>query len=122
MRFPHVIGRHCSGIGVCATECAESMWDRRLVYLNTPQPRLAGNPPRSATARVYCDRDTRFDVVDALAVALLRPCPLRTAGRVSSIAQRARQHAAFQREMRDWRRWRCTTLARHAVAEENPRA
>ncbi len=72
-------------------------------------------PVEGGLSWVYCDRDTRFDVVDAL--ALLRPCPVRSAGRVSSIAQRARQHAAFQREMRDWRHWRRTTLAWHAVDE-----
>ena len=60
---------------------------------------------------VYCDRDTRFALVDAL--ALLRPRPVRAAGRASNAAQRARQHAAFEKDMRDWRRWRRTTLAWH---------
>ena len=50
--------------------------------------------------RGYCDRDTRIDVVDAL--ALLRTRPVRAAGRASSAAQRARQNDAFKRKERDW--------------------
>jgi hypothetical protein len=68
---------------------------------------------------VYCDRDTSFALVDAL--ALLRPRPVRAGGRASNAAQRARQHAAFEKDMRDWRRWRRTTLAWHEVAEARGR-
>jgi hypothetical protein len=60
---------------------------------------------------VYCDRDTSFALVDAL--ALLRPRPVRAGGHASNAAQRARQHATFEKDMRDWRRWRRTTLAWH---------
>ena len=72
-------------------------------------------PVEGGLSWVYCDRDTRFDVVDAL--ALLRPRPVRAAGRASSAAQRARQNDAFTTEERDWRRWRRTTLAWHEVTE-----
>jgi hypothetical protein len=72
-------------------------------------------PVEGGLSWVYCDRDTRFDVVDAL--ALLRPRPVRTAGHASNAAQRARQHAAFEKETRDWRRWRRTTLAWCEVTE-----
>ena len=72
-------------------------------------------PVEGGLSWVYCDRDTRFDVVDAL--ALLRPRPVRAAGRASSAAQRARQNDAFTREERDWRRWRRTTLTWHEVTE-----
>ena len=67
------------------------------------------------TSWVYCDRDTRFDVVDAL--ALLRPHPVPVACRASNAAQRARQRDAFDRELRGWRRWRRTTLKWHEVTE-----
>ena len=40
-----------------------------------------------------------------------------TACIASNAAQRAHQHAAFEKDMRDWRRWRRTTLACHEVAE-----
>ena len=42
---------------------------------------------------------------------------MRAAGRASNAAQRARQHAAFEKDMRDWRRWRRTTLAWHEVVQ-----
>ena len=46
---------------------------------------------------VYCDRDTSFALVDAL--ALLRPRSVRAAGRAPNAAQRARQHAAFEKDI-----------------------
>ena len=43
MRFPHVIGRHCSGIGVCATECAEHVWTAWSTLKNTHPQTLSGS-------------------------------------------------------------------------------